>query len=105
MKTFITCSFFLYSFSSFAVIMLSQEATCPQKFVGKIINVQEAPLLVSSKLEKKIVTFSVSEKVRGSLEETVDLTVLKHGPNTFNVDETYEIEMNNGLLCMASKKD
>ncbi len=100
--TLIFLSGLVYAVSSIDPEQLG--SACPQKFVGKVVDVTSLGTPLSSPmLEKVRVTFSVLQVERGALGNFQTLDVLKFGPAQFEKDVTYDLELSQGFLCSALK--
>jgi len=107
MRTQFIFTLIFYSHYLQAVSTLESEQlsnVCPQKFIGKVVDVvnRGAPLS-SPMLEKVHVVFSVLKSERGEFRSQQEVDVLKFGPTRFEKDQVYDLELNQGYLCSAMK--
>jgi len=107
MRTQFIFTLIFFSQFSHAVSTLESEQlnnVCPQKFIGKVVDVvnRGAPLS-SPMLEKVHIVFSVLKAERGEFQSQYEIDVLKFGPTRFEKDQVYDLELNQGYLCSVMK--
>ena len=77
---------------------------CPLEFIGTVHDVRTSSLSSLSKhMEMVDVTFKVKESLKGPHIEEKSFSVLKHGPNQFQVGESYQVSSSSEWLCKADK--
>jgi len=82
----------------FASAVTTAGYSCPDKFIGEIKEVQEAPKPHHA-LSKNKVRLKVIEAIEGELGEEVEVEVLKFGHHLFVLGEKYEVHLNDGKIC------
>jgi hypothetical protein len=72
--------------------------SCPEKFIGTVINVEDA---VSSAYPKVEVSFQVIQTLKGTEAPFKKIQLVKNGPLEFKNGEIYTVEMRDTWLCTA----
>jgi hypothetical protein len=72
--------------------------SCPEKFIGTVVNVED---VVASAYPKVEVSFQVIQTLKGSETATRKIQLVKNGPLNFKNGEIYTIEMRDAWLCTA----
>lgn len=93
---FFGLSVFLFSSCIFATAHFA--FSCPDKFIGKVVKVDE---ISGSTLPKVEVSFQVLQSLKGDVFESKKIQVVKDGPIEFKVGQSYTMETREGWLCNA----
>lgn len=74
--------------------------SCPDKFIGTVINVED---VVNSTFPKVEVSFQVVQTLKGVEAIMKKIQLVKNGPIDFKSGESYTVEMRDSWLCTAEK--
>ena len=74
-------------------------ATCPQKFIATVTNVEDVPSGVFQKVE---VDFQVIQTLKGDQVSSKKIQIVKDGPVQFKSGEIYTVESRENWLCSAT---
>jgi hypothetical protein len=74
-------------------------ASCPQKFIATVTNIEELPISTFPKVE---VDFQVIQVITGDRVASRKIQVVKNGPVQFKNGEIYTIESRENWLCSAT---
>lgn len=74
-------------------------ATCPQKFIATVTNVEDVQNGLFPKVE---VDFQVIQTLKGNEFSTKKIQIVKDGPVQFKSGEIYTIESRENWLCSAT---
>ncbi len=85
--------------NSFALSAVN--VACPTKFEGTVVEVKE---LIQSTYPKVSVQFQVTKSLKGNLDSSVTIEILRDGPIKFDEKQSYLVELSNGFLCNAEIK-
>lgn len=72
--------------------------TCPEKFIGTVINVEDVVAATYPKVE---ISFQVIQTLKGTESATRKIQLVKNGPVEFKNGEIYTVEMRDAWLCTA----
>ena len=72
--------------------------SCPEKFIGTVVNVED---VVASTYPKVEVSFQVIQTLKGAESATRKIQLVKNGPVEFKNGEIYTVEMRDAWLCTA----
>lgn len=96
----------IVAFSLFAALTFSPAfattqfgATCPQKFIATVTNVEDVQNGVFPKVE---VDFQVIQTLKGEQIASKKIQIVKDGPVQFKSGEIYTIESRENWLCSAT---
>lgn len=87
----------LFSLPLYSTTQIS--LTCPDKFIGTVINVED---VLNSTYPKVEVSFQVIQTLKGVDNSTLKkIQLVKNGPLNFKNGEIYTVEMRDSWLCTA----
>jgi hypothetical protein len=72
--------------------------SCPEKFIGTVVNVED---VVASSYPKVEVSFQVIQTLKGTESAMKKIQLVKNGPLNFKSGEIYTVEMRDAWLCTA----
>ncbi len=101
MKLTTIASLVLFSMNVWSTVTVDQ-LDCPTQFEGKVKEVIEE-VGPSTPLSTHKVIFENQTTIKGDVEETITLDVLKHGPFEIEPGHDYLVQMRNGKLCWIEK--
>lgn len=74
-------------------------ATCPQKFIATVTNVEDVQNGIFPKVE---VDFQVIQTLKGDQISSKKIQIVKDGPVQFKSGEIYTVESRDNWLCSAT---
>jgi hypothetical protein len=90
----------LLSMGSLSVFATTQVgASCPQKYIATVTNVEDIP---SSAFPKVEVDFQVIQTLKGDQITSKKIQIVKDGPVNFKSGEIYTVESRENWLCSAT---
>ena len=72
--------------------------SCPEKFIGTVVNVEDVALSAYPKVE---ISFQVIQTLKGTESPLRKIQLVKNGPIEFKNGEIYTVEMRDAWLCTA----
>jgi len=72
--------------------------SCPEKFIGTVVNIEDVAASAYPKVE---VSFQVVQTLKGAESTTRKIQLVKNGPLNFKNGEIYTVEMRDTWLCTA----
>ncbi len=72
--------------------------SCPEKFIGTVISVED---VVAAAYPKEEVSFQVIQTLKGMEMPIRKIQLVKNGPLNFKSGEIYTVEMRDSWLCTA----
>jgi len=92
---FITC--LLWTGPAFGISVVPN-IDCPTQFRAIASEVRE-PQGPESNFSKQTIVFQVEELLKGSIESSVEVELLKFGPLEVEAGKEYLVQLNKGKLC------
>lgn len=74
-------------------------ATCPQKYIATVTNVEDVPAATFPKVE---VAFQIIQTLKGDSAIYKKIQIVKDGPIQFKSGEIYTVESRENWLCAAT---
>ncbi len=101
MKAVFILSLVLSSMNVWSTVTVDQ-LDCPTQFEGKVKEVMEE-VGPTNPLSTNKVIFDNQHTIKGNVNETVTLDVLKHGPFEIEQGQDYLVQMRGDKLCWIEK--
>jgi hypothetical protein len=72
--------------------------SCPEKFIGTVINVEDVAASTYPKVE---ISFQVIQTLKGTVTSMQKIQLVKNGPLEFKTGEVYTVDKRDTWLCDA----
>ena len=103
MKNIVIVFLLLLFASKVPAVVVSPQAQCPDKFIGKVASI--IPPAVDSPFAVNKVIFTRIKTISGEIVDQVFVDILKNGFENFTIGETYNISLREGVLCFIEPVD